>query len=377
MWFSQAVAFIHIDSWHRTGSNITDQLQRFMLKLHYVRMEEPCVAGPSWDHDPDQRAWTPQQDDRTPSASQATWDWLCGDEAPEEEKKAEVAVHEEHADEREAAAAAASAVASLRDPTATETARVEMTLALGRRAQTDPHVVPALIEELRSAAAGGGGGRGVAEDIAWDYADSQARGTNPASMRGMNPADTEVAHALSAAGSAALPALLNALEQEEGWWVTSVCASVLGGMGHVARDASAADQARLAEGLLAALAHPNEWVRWNAASALGTVAPVMAQLTDAIAEAAVAGLSELLDAEQEQETVRLSAAISLGRLVGGGRGWSLGARGVSACACAMRERRDDRLNGTTRHHCCAALRRDGSAAAMEALVDALMLSRWL
>ena len=348
-----------------------------MLKLHYVRMEEPCVAGPSWDHDPDQRAWTPQQDDRTPSASQATWDWLCGDEAPEEEKKAEVAVHEEHADEREAAAAAASAVASLRDPTATETARVEMTLALGRRAQTDPHVVPALIEELRSAAAGGGGGRGVAEDIAWDYADSQARGTNPASMRGMNPADTEVAHALSAAGSAALPALLNALEQEEGWWVTSVCASVLGGMGHVARDASAADQARLAEGLLVALAHPNEWVRWNAASALGTVAPVMAQLTDAIAEAAVAGLSELLDAEQEQETVRLSAAISLGRLVGGGRGWSLGARGVSACACAMRERRDDRLNGTTRHHCCAALRRDGSAAAMEALVDALMLSRWL
>ena len=34
-----------MDSWHRTGSNVTDTLKRYMLKLHYVRMEQPCVQG--------------------------------------------------------------------------------------------------------------------------------------------------------------------------------------------------------------------------------------------------------------------------------------------------------------------------------------------
>jgi hypothetical protein len=74
-----------MDSWHRTGSNVTDKLKRYMLKLHYVRMEQPCVQGPSWDHDPRQRAWSIASPlgDRAPLASRATWDWLCGNAAPE------------------------------------------------------------------------------------------------------------------------------------------------------------------------------------------------------------------------------------------------------------------------------------------------------
>lgn len=47
----------------------------------------------------------------------------------------------------------------------------------------------------------------------------------------------QVAHALSAAGAAALPALLDVLSgelaAEEGWWVTCACASVIGAIGHV------------------------------------------------------------------------------------------------------------------------------------------------
>ena len=43
-----SVAFIHIDSFHRTGSNITDKLKRYMLKLHYGARKRstavPCVS---------------------------------------------------------------------------------------------------------------------------------------------------------------------------------------------------------------------------------------------------------------------------------------------------------------------------------------------
>ena len=67
-----------MDSWHAAGSNIIEGAKRYMLKFHYVRMEEPSLSGPCWDHDPAQREWTPQADDVTPRASAATWDWLCG-----------------------------------------------------------------------------------------------------------------------------------------------------------------------------------------------------------------------------------------------------------------------------------------------------------
>jgi HEAT repeat protein len=89
----------------------------------------------------------------------------------------------------------------------------------------------------------------------------------------------DISHALSAAGGAALPALLNALEAEEPWWVTSSAASVLGSIGYHAAEAAASDQVRLAEGLVAALQHPHVWVRRNAADAIGTTVPLMKHVT--------------------------------------------------------------------------------------------------
>jgi hypothetical protein len=69
-------------------------------------------------------------------------------------------------------------------------------------------------------------------------------------MRAMNPANTEVAHTLSAAGAAALPVLLgvpDAPAAAEGWWVICACAAVLGAVGRAACEAAAPEQLRIAE----------------------------------------------------------------------------------------------------------------------------------
>ena len=50
---------------------------------------------------------------------------------------------------------------------------------------------------------------------------------------------------------------------------------------------------------------------------------------------------------------------------------------VTHTAAHRRERRPDRINAATRHYAAAVLRREGSAAAMQALVDGLLLSRAL
>jgi hypothetical protein len=82
----------------------------------------------------------------------------------------------------------------------------------------------------------------------------------------------------------------------------------------------------------------------------------------------------------EAETARLSAMVSLARLAGStsaGSTLELGPVGVNAAVLNMRERRPDRTNPATRHYAAAALRRDGSVAAMQGLVDGLLMSRWL
>jgi hypothetical protein len=96
-------------------------------------------------------------------------------------------------------------------------------------------------------------------------------------LRSLNPADTDVAHALSAAGDAALLDLLSALEAQssEPWWVTCTVVSVLGSLGHVVHDAAADVQLRIAAGLTEALKHEHVWVRRNAADSVGTTIPLL------------------------------------------------------------------------------------------------------
>jgi hypothetical protein len=110
-----------------------------------------------------------------------------------------------------------------------------------------------------------------------EYQVGPQAGFNPAALRSLNPADTDVAHALSAAGAAALPALLSTLEvqETEPWWVTCTIVSVLGSLGHVVNDAAADQQLRIAAGLMKALKHKHVWVRRNAADAVGTTIPLL------------------------------------------------------------------------------------------------------
>ena len=73
--------------------------------------------------------------------------------------------------------------------------------------------------------------------------------------------------------------------------------------------------------------------------------------------------------------------IALARLAGSagpsGGAVTLGAAGVGAAVHNMRERRPDRVNAAVRHYAAAALRREGSVAATQGLVDGLLMSRML
>ena len=319
-----------------------------MLKFHYVRMQEPCVTGPTWDHDPRQREWSPPTEDLTPRASKANWDWLCGSTQAFEDSGALGDV--------------VNLLAALDGPEAT---RVDAAFALGELARTDASVVPLLIHKQRTQASL------LAEEIAAGYAASISPGFNPAALRAMNPAETELTKALSAAGGVAIPALLEVLERgaSEPWWLSCAAASVLGYAGHFASDASAADQHKIAAVLTAALSHEHLWVRRNAADALGVVVPTMQHLNGhSVVAVAIEKLASITVAEEdflESEVVRLGAVIALARLASLG----LGKIGIAAVMNAMSERKIDRLNLATRHYAAAALRRDGSSAALRALID--------
>ena len=96
----------------------------------------------------------------------------------------------------------------------------------------------------------------------------------------------------------------------------------------------------IVNGLVAALSHTHQWVRRNAADALGTAVPIMLMLPAAIVDVVLAALADAVEAEGEQEMVRLSAVLSLARLAGSVRADGgtrlLGERGMEAASGAMR-----------------------------------------
>ena len=83
----------------------------------------------------------------------------------------------------------------------------------------------------------------------------------PDNAHGTNPTPGPAATALTAAGAAALPALIDTLEDSH-WWVRAVAAGALARMG--------AEAAEAVPALTAALGDDHWWVRRNAAEALGT-----------------------------------------------------------------------------------------------------------
>ena len=88
------------------------------------------------------------------------------------------------------------------------------------------------------------------------------------------PILTHAAYALSAIGTAAVPALTSVLNNDAAWWVRATAADTLGDIGKPAAETVPA--------LIQALADPSEWVRRNAVNALGTVGEGMDALIAAL-----------------------------------------------------------------------------------------------
>jgi len=108
--------------------------------------------------------------------------------------------------------------------------------------------------------------------------------------RHTNAAQVDAVYGLTVAGSAAVPALTDLLQDSE-WPIRAACADILGNIGRPAASAVSALTESLSDG--------SEWVRRNAAEALGT-------LTAANAVSALIG-----SLSDESVRVRHNALLSL------------------------------------------------------------------
>ncbi len=295
------VALIHFDSWHRAIRN-AGNLGRYMLKFQFARLREP--AAPAWDHR--EPSWAPENANPSPRVSRDVWDWMLGpgangDGSPEAGPAAE-------GDSEAARLEAAYRLAAAGEPAVAE-------LIAAMREQT-----LAALEETTA--------------------------KTPDNAHGTNPTPGPAATALTAAGAAAVPALIDTLGDSH-WWVRAVAAGALARMG--------AEAAEAVPGLTAALGDDHWWVRRNAAEALGTAGLYGGGL--------VREMGRLLG--DGDYRVRRNAALTLAKV-----GPDAGAAVPAILPLLEDENRYNRFYGGL------ALRRIGTGRAGEALLESLFESRW-
>ena len=209
----------HYHQWHSSwGTNHSDK-NRYMIKFLLTRAEEP--QQPSWNAS----SITSTDTNDAPTSGQGAvwnyvWDWLNGNNEAMARNGGRNGDH------------VSQLIDALRDASAP--ARLNAVYDLG--AVGEPAVDP-LIETLR----------GTAEPVEITE----------------EPILTHAAHALSAIGAAAVPALTSVLSDDVAWWVRATAADTLGDIGKPAVDAVPAS--------IHALDDPSEWVRRNAVNALGTI----------------------------------------------------------------------------------------------------------
>lgn len=191
--------------------------------------------------------------------------------------------------------------------------------------------LPALIEALRRQA------RGLHED---------ALKGSPADPQGSNPAELSAAHALSSLGAIAVEPLIAELAHAD-WRVRAAAADILGNMGRVAKPA--------APTLGRCLQDQNMWVRRNAAEALGNLAPHDG--------ASVALLATAL--KDGDERVRRNGALALAKI---------GPAAAPAAAMLTQLLADE--NRYVRYNAELALHRIDTQEAREALWTTLQTARW-
>ncbi|NKB65930.1 MAG: hypothetical protein GKR89_02605 [Candidatus Latescibacteria bacterium] len=214
----------HYEVWHRATANRSNQT-RYMLKFLFARTQE---------NRPEQRSqWQPSG--RHAGLYRTLWRWYGGQsrQAPPEQSVQQLRAAQQSPD---------------------ESTRLDAIYQLGAL-----------------------GNEGVAVLMAALKAES-ARSWKANLERGdfTNPSQLESPYGLARAGAAAVPALIEAL-QDSDWWVRAGAASALGCMGPAAREAAP---------ILAASLHDNnEWVCRNAADALGNIGQAVAVAVPALAQA--------------------------------------------------------------------------------------------
>ena len=300
------VAIVNFDSWHRATANRSDK-KRYMLKFQFTRMEEPQT--PTWVS---QCAdWQKRTDEVHGDLARHVWDWLAGGAGTQErngkdqDSLAKLArnLHHEH-----------------------ESERLRAAYALGDAGgEAVSHLLDALRVEAR------------------DRAEAN-QAASPANPQGGNPAELCAAHALSATGAPAMPALVGELKHKH-WAVRAAAADILGNLGKLSRDTVPA--------LSQSMRDENVWVRRNAAEALGVIAsPDAAEdLGRALAD--------------EDWRIRFNSAFALAKI---------GPAADEAVPALVRQLDDE--NRYARYYAVLALKRIGTPRAQEVLWDNLFTARW-
>ena len=221
------VSIVNFDSWHRATQNVSKK-NRYMLKFQFTRSHEP--AGPSWDGG--NGAWRTQSGngrsaDALPAVSEVVWNWMSGKESSVAETNG---------------TSIGRYLSALDDPD--EEVRLQAAYTLGRQGH---NAVDALVERLRS----------TREEEALASVPK-----NPANPTGGNPSELPAAYALSAAGRPAV-SRLEALLEDDAWWVRAATADVLGDIGLPASSALPS--------LLRSLRDDDAWVRRNASESVAVL----------------------------------------------------------------------------------------------------------
>ena len=297
------VTLMHFDSWHRANPNVSDK-KRYMLKFQFTRLREP--RAPAWDHQ--EESWMPAEEDVNPAISLDVWRWLQGKAVNGRSNSIAGAEEEALSDEDECV-------------------RVNAAYSLAE----DETAIPLLVDAMRKETLA------AIEETTAKTADN-AHGTNPTAGA--------AARALSTMGETAVPALLEAL-QDDHWWIRAMAADVLARMG-TAADAAVPD-------LVSRVSDDHWWVRRNALEALRSMGEISEDTMPTVVRAV----------KDPDYRVRRNAALVL---------CNVGEAGDPAVNNLIDILHDE--NRYNRFYAALALRRIGTPRARNALLDALFTARW-
>ena len=234
------VTIVHYDLWHRATENFSN-LNRYMMKFLFCRMAEP--DAPSWSHS---RARPRPTFDNTanPALCRSLWRWHLGQKNGERE--------------RTKGSGAPRGV-----PRPIVDLPADGNSGTGNESNDGSGVKPEAdrLEQVYLLSAAGESGRAALMRALAVEADALLE--NNLAAKYANPSQLVAGYGLSAQGLAAVAGLIDALHAPR-WQLRAAAADILGDIGLGARPA--------VPRLLESLSDESEWVRRNAAEALGVIA---------------------------------------------------------------------------------------------------------